>query len=85
MDNNKKEFNRWFSQAKHDFKVAQDNLDLKNYDWVCFQSQQSTEKALKAFLFLKGERGLITHSIFNLLNFCKKIEPDFSKLSKIKK
>jgi HEPN domain-containing protein len=32
IDNNKKEFNRWFSQAKHDFKVAQDNLDLKNYD-----------------------------------------------------
>lgn len=85
IDNNQNEFNRWFSQAKHDFKVAQDNLDLKNYDWVCFQSQQSTEKALKAFLFLKGERGLITHSIFNLLNFCKKIEPDFSKLSKIKK
>lgn len=36
MDNNKKEFNRWFSQAKHDFKVAQDNLDLKNYDWYVF-------------------------------------------------
>ena len=85
MNNNRREFNRWFSQAKHDFNVAQDNLGLKHYDWVCFQSQQVAEKALKAFLFLKGERGLITHSIFNLLNFCKKMEPNFSDLSKIKK
>jgi len=85
IDNNQNEFNRWFSQAKYCFKVAYDNLDLKNYDWVCFISHQSTENVLKAFLFLKGERGLITHSIFNLLNFCKKIEPDFSKLSMIKK
>lgn len=37
MGNNGKEFNRWFSQAKRDFKVAQDNLDLKNYDWVRFR------------------------------------------------
>jgi HEPN domain-containing protein len=37
IDNNQNEFNRWFSQAKHDYKVVKDNLNLKNYDWVCFR------------------------------------------------
>ena len=43
-----KECQRWFSQAKSDFKAARDSLGSEHYEWSCFQAQQAAEKALKA-------------------------------------
>lgn len=59
---------RWLRQAERDLKAARDSLNSGNYEWACFQAQQAAEKALKAVLFLRGFRAVLTHSIFELIN-----------------
>ena len=58
---------KWLKQAEADLKAAQDSLDNGHYEWSCFQSQQSGEKALKAFLYDKGYTSVITHSLKELI------------------
>lgn len=64
---NLKEGLRWLDQAEADFKTAKDCLKDGNYYASAFFSQQSAEKALKGFLYSKGYRALITHSVLDLL------------------
>ncbi|MGB9718955.1 MAG: HEPN domain-containing protein [Thermoproteota archaeon] len=59
---------RWLKQAERDLKAARDSFNSGNYEWACFQAQQAAEKALKAVLFLRGFRAVLTHSIFELVN-----------------
>jgi len=59
---------RWLRQAERDLKAARDSFESGNYEWACFQAQQAAEKALKAVLFLRGFRAVLTHSIFELVN-----------------
>ncbi len=40
----------WLQQARRDLKAARDSASAENYEWACFQAQQSAEKALKALL-----------------------------------
>ena len=84
MDNNIREFERWFEQAKFDSDAAEDSLKAGNYEWACFQAQQSGEKALKSFLFLKGKRGILTHSVDRLIKECIRVERSFNQLSETK-
>ncbi len=58
---------RWFDQAKSDLESANILSRGAKFESACFYSQQSAEKALKAFLVSKGYRGIITHSIRELL------------------
>ena len=67
MSKNLKEALRWLKQAEKDLISAKNSLDSGDYEWACFQSQQSAEKALKSFLYLKGFRKILTHSIFELI------------------
>lgn len=76
----RKEAERWLKEAEADLKAAKDSLRDKNYNWSCFQSQQSAEKALKAYLYNYGYRALLTHSIRILLSFCIKKDKRFEKL-----
>lgn len=78
MDNNKREFLRWFNQAEYDLKAARDSSENGNYEWSCFQAEQSTEKALKGFLCLKGRRNFQTHSILKLINESAKYSKEFN-------
>jgi HEPN domain-containing protein len=71
---------RWLRQAEKDLESAQDSLKTKHYEWACFQSQQAAEKALKAFLYSKGLRAILTHSIRDLVLDCSKYESDFGDL-----
>lgn len=80
MDNNRAEFGRWFSQAERDLKAARSSLKGGYFEWSCFQSQQAAEKALKAFLALKGRRGLLTHSVFALLKESVAVDKRFGEL-----
>lgn len=38
----------WLRQAKRDLEHARHALQDKEYEWSCFASQQSAEKAVKA-------------------------------------
>jgi len=51
-----------------------------NYEWSCFQSQQSAEKCLKAYLYELGYTSITTHSIKMLVKECTSKEKAFSRL-----
>lgn len=74
MDKNLREGLRWLEQAEADLKTARDCIDDGNYYATAFFSQQAAEKALKAFLYSRGYRALLTHSILELLEGASKFE-----------
>lgn len=59
-------FQDWLRQAKRDLEHAQRALEDGDYEWACFASQQSAEKAVKS-LFLKANRSAWGHSVAALL------------------
>ncbi len=68
---------RWLDQASADLKTARDCLEDGNYYASAFFSQQAAEKALKGFLYSRGYRALLTHSVTDLLEEASKIESLF--------
>lgn len=40
----------WLKQAEKDIEAAKVSMNNKHFEWACFQSQQSAEKALKSLL-----------------------------------
>lgn len=71
---------RWLKQSVKDMKSAKDSSDSGHYEWACFQSQQTAEEALKAFLYSKGLRAILTHSVRDLILKCSEYEIDFKSL-----
>ena len=57
----------WFEEALWDYETAMDLLKSKRYNHVCFHSQQSAEKALKALLRAMNESSW-GHSVRKLLD-----------------
>jgi HEPN domain-containing protein len=72
---------KWLKQATADLEAARDSFHNKHYEWSCFQSQQSGEKALKACLYEKGYTSIITHSLKELLKECLKLDESLSRFS----
>ena len=68
---------RWFEQAEADLKTAGDCLKTENYYASAFFSQQAAEKALKGFLYMKGFRGLVTHSVLELAEKSSEFEKTY--------
>jgi HEPN domain-containing protein len=54
--------------ANEDLQMAQLAMSNKIYNQVCFHSQQSVEKALKALLVSQGKTPPRTHQIGDLLS-----------------
>lgn len=54
MDANLNEAMKWFRQGERDLVSARNSLSTSDYNWACFQAQQSAEKSLKAILYGKG-------------------------------
>ncbi len=62
----------WLSQGKRDLEHARKDKKAEFYEWACFSSQQSAEKAIKAvYLFHNTEAW--GHSVANLLKGLKDI------------
>jgi HEPN domain-containing protein len=78
MNRNIKEALRWLDQADADFKTAKDCASSENHYAAAFFSQQAAEKALKGFLYSKGFRALLTHSVLELLAECEKFHENLS-------
>ncbi|OPX17487.1 DNA-binding protein [candidate division WOR-3 bacterium 4484_100] len=56
----------WLRQADRDLRHARNSLRNKEYEWACFASQQSAEKALKAlYQHLGGEA--FGHSLLKMI------------------
>ncbi|MBI5245373.1 MAG: HEPN domain-containing protein [Elusimicrobia bacterium] len=73
------EARRWLRQSEADLKAARDSFKARNYEWSCFQSQQSGEKALKAYLYSLGFTSQMSHSAKLLVNKCIGKEKGFLK------
>lgn len=76
----RKEAKRWLRQAEADLKAAKNSLKNGSYEWSCFQAQQSSEKALKAYLYNLGYTSITTHSIKILVKEAGKKEKNFYEL-----
>ncbi|MFQ5887981.1 MAG: HEPN domain-containing protein [Candidatus Hydrothermarchaeales archaeon] len=84
----RKEAENWFKQAKADLKTARDCLRTENHYACAFFSQQSLEKALKAwFLIEKKEAPPKTHNLLDIslelnipeefLTIARELTPEF--------
>lgn len=74
---------RWLLQAKQDLEDARYNLEGKRYHIACFLSQQSAEKALKAFLHAKGEEMVWGHSVAELCKRATSLDKDLEKIRRM--
>jgi HEPN domain-containing protein len=72
---------RWFLQAEDDFRFVEwVKKEGIFFDKGCFIAQQSGEKALKACLYAAGERRVIGHSLFELVDRLSRMEADFQAI-----
>lgn len=76
------EAKRWFSQALEDYKTLDVLFKGERFYMVCFLSQQTAEKLLKAFLFSRGESIVYEHSVFKLCERASQYHDGFSDLKK---
>ena len=74
------EAQRWLRQALHDRDASRLNRDHGFHEHACFVAQQSAEKALKAFLYARGQGPVLGHSTTALVNECAALEPSFATL-----
>jgi HEPN domain-containing protein len=71
---------RWLEQAEADRRGAQLLFDGGSYHLACFVAQQVAEKAIKAYIYAKGEEFVIGHSVEVLCRWAAKFDSDFEKL-----
>ncbi len=76
---------RWLAQAQEEYKDAANLTAAGRFYLSLYLCQQSAEKALKAFLYSKGEDVVFTHSVASLLEIASRIDPDFAALKPAKK
>lgn len=60
------EAGQWFLQAERDLDDAEFTADGGRHHLSCFLSQQSAEKALRAFIYSKGVERVWSHSVAEL-------------------
>ena len=81
MKHNLEEGGRWLSQARFDLEATRWLLKGRFWWEVCFKSQQTSEKALKAYLYARGKRAVLGHALLELGRECARFDVDFEKLS----
>ena len=69
--------NEWLKKAKSDLKAANLLLIGEVFDATVYHTQQSAEKALKAFLVYKKQSIKKTHDLLFLLEECKEFDKRF--------
>jgi len=70
-------FERWVFQARRDLSAAAALHANGSDEWAIFLAHQAAERALKAFLYLKGERAIVGHSIRSLVHKCAHFASSF--------
>ena len=71
MPDYKSEATRWLRQAEQDLNDASYNKDGARFNISCFLCQQASEKAIKAFLYLKEAEDVWGHSLIDLCEDAK--------------
>ena len=78
-----KEASRWLRQARYDVRSARYSAEGAFYAPACFQAQQATDKALKAYLYAQGERIVLGHSVADLAARCAQYDEEFADLRRV--
>lgn len=78
--NENEEAKRWLRQAQQDLEDARYNFAGGRFNVACFLSQQSAEKAIKGYLYYKGEEILWSHSVGELCKIAEGYASDFSQV-----
>jgi len=81
----KKEAVRWLTQAEEELKDAELLVKAKRFYLSLYLCQQSAEKALKAYLYLKEEELIFTHSVSVLLRMAVTIDREFETIKTAKR
>lgn len=71
---------RWLRQAKEELKDAAFLRDSGRFYLALYLSQQSAEKALKAFIYSREEEPIFSHSVAYLLKLAASIDPEFREV-----
>lgn len=71
---------QWLDKATEDLSVARLVLTQRYYSHTCFLSQQSVEKALKAFLLKRTNTYPRVHKLADLLTQCIALDKTFAPL-----
>ncbi|MBT9131098.1 MAG: hypothetical protein DDT42_01922 [candidate division WS2 bacterium] len=74
----------WFTQAHAEFNDALDLEKRCRFYLSLFLYQQAAEKALKAFLFSRGEEELFTHSVKELIDIALSYDKAFEGIKSAK-
>lgn len=70
----------WYNQARADLAAAENSAAAGHYEWACFQAHQAGEKALRAFLYGRGQTSVVTHSLRRLAREAATDDPSFAEL-----
>ena len=76
--------NEWIKYSKNDLSVAQYlyyNMHPRQLEIICYHSQQSAEKALKAFLVLNDITPPKIHDLNRLCEMCNDLDGTFSQIT----
>ena len=71
---------RWLAEATHSLEVTRLMFDNGLWSDVCFKSEQTSQLALKAYLYGAGRRSIYIDSIGDLLSECGKEDEVFIDL-----
>ena len=74
----------WIKYSKNDLTVAKhlyDNMHPRQLEIICYHSQQSVEKALKALMVLNNITPPKIHDLNRLCEICKEIDDVFSQIT----
>ncbi len=69
---------RWLAQAEYSLNMARALLKDGFWSGACFQSEQTAQMALKAFLFKLGRRSVTIHSVRELAQTCSQEDDGFT-------
>lgn len=82
MKKPKENAKRWLREAEHTLAQAEQTYKNKIWNLVCFLSEQTAQKALKAVLYYNGERFINIHSIVELVREAATKHPELIKFAR---
>ncbi len=81
MKNASEEAGRWLRQAEYDRAQAERTLQVGAYSYAAYFAEQTSQKALKAFLLSRGRRFVPSHSVGELAKEASRLDARLAPLA----
>jgi HEPN domain-containing protein len=76
---------RWLDQAEEELKDASRLMKMRRYYLSLYLCQQSAEKALKAFIYLREDEPVFSHSVAHLVKLAASLDVAFKTVKGAKR